>query len=104
MRELHSAGHRGGALKIQPDQLLGDAAIPGRSQKPGAAIILWNTVYLAAAVEQLKRDGVIINDDHLQHLSPLGWEHINLTGDFQWNPRQLPPNGQLRSLQVNGQR
>lgn len=69
-----------------------------------AAIILWNTVYLAAAVEQLKRDGVIINDDHLQHLSPLGWEHINLTGDFQWNPRQIPPNGQLRPLRVNGQR
>ena len=34
-----------------------------------AAIILWNTVYLAAAVEQLKRDGAIVNDDHLQHLS-----------------------------------
>ncbi|WP_075164623.1 Tn3 family transposase [Ktedonobacter racemifer] len=69
-----------------------------------AAIILWNTVYLAAAVEQLKRDGVIISDDHLQHLSPLGWEHINLTGDFQWNPRQIPPSGQLRPLRVNGQR
>lgn len=69
-----------------------------------AAIILWNTVYLAEACEQLKRDGVIVNDDHLQHLSPLGWEHINLTGDFQWNPRQIPPNGQLRPLRVNGQR
>jgi hypothetical protein len=20
--------------------------------------------------------------DHLQHVSPLGWEHINLTGDW----------------------
>ena len=69
-----------------------------------AAIILWNTVYLAEACEQLKRDGIILNDDHLQHLSPLGWEHINLTGDFQWNSRQIPPNGQLRPLRVNGQR
>ncbi len=22
--------------------------------------------------------------DHLQHVSPLGWEHINLTGDYTW--------------------
>ena len=24
--------------------------------------------------------------DHLLHLSPLGWEHINLTGDYVWSP------------------
>jgi hypothetical protein len=25
--------------------------------------------------------------DHLfAHLSPLGWEHINLTGDYVWSP------------------
>jgi Tn3 transposase DDE domain len=69
-----------------------------------AAIILWNTVYLSAAVEQVKSEGGIINEDHLQHLSPLGWEHINLTGDFQWNPKQVPPPGHLRPLRLNGQR
>ena len=33
------------------------------------AIILWNTRYLERATATL---------------SPLGWEHINLTGDYVW--------------------
>jgi hypothetical protein len=24
-------------------------------------------------------------DEYLQYLSPLGWDHINLTGDYAWN-------------------
>jgi hypothetical protein len=35
-----------------------------------------------------------------EQLFPLGWEHINLTGDFKWNMKQIPPAGQLRSLQM----
>ena len=65
-----------------------------------AAIILWNTVYLAEAVETLKNQGVEVKEEYLKHLSPLGWEHINLTGDFQWNVKQLPPAGQLRPLRT----
>src|SRR5215472_17535809 len=65
-----------------------------------AAIILWNTVYLAEAVEALKNKGVEVKEEYLEHLSPLGWEHINLTGDFQWNVKQIPPQGQLRPLRT----
>ena len=46
-----------------------------------AAIILWNTVYLSCAIDDLKAQGVPVDDNLLEHLSPLGWEHINLTGD-----------------------
>lgn len=59
-----------------------------------AAIIAWNTVYLGAAVEQARAAGYIIPDSYLPHLSPLGWEHINLTGDYVWRRRRplpLPP-------------
>ena len=49
-----------------------------------AAIILWNTVYLSRAVTQLRSQGEIISDDLLAHVAPLGWEHINLTGDCHW--------------------
>jgi hypothetical protein len=34
------------------------------------------------AVEALKKQGVQVNPDWYQYLSPLGWEHINLTGDY----------------------
>jgi hypothetical protein len=51
------------------------------------AIVLWNTRYLEQAVAALRA----IEDvpDHLlAHLSPLGWEHVNLTGDYVWSAQQ----------------
>jgi TnpA family transposase len=50
-----------------------------------AAIVHWNTVYLDRAVQHLRARGVIIPDDLLAHVAPLGWEHIALTGDYIWN-------------------
>ncbi len=49
-----------------------------------AAIVLWNTVYLQKAVGLLRARGQTIPDELLSHLSPLGWEHIGLTGDYVW--------------------
>jgi hypothetical protein len=63
-----------------------------------AAIVLWNTVHLERTIVALRDQGKIISDDLLAHLSPLGWEHINLTGDYIWNSdvtEDLPPNRQL---------
>ena len=62
-----------------------------------AAIVLWNTVYLERAVQALKEHGVAVDDSLLTHLSPLGWEHINLTGDYVWKPSKLQP-GKFRAL------
>ena len=49
-----------------------------------AAIALWNTVYIERAVQVSTRNGNTIDTELLKYLSPLGWEHINLTGDYQW--------------------
>ena len=49
------------------------------------AIILWNTRYLNRAIAAL-REAEDIPDHLLAHLSPLGWEHVNLTGDYIWAP------------------
>jgi TnpA family transposase len=65
-----------------------------------AAIVLWNTVYLEKAVDYLKQQGLDIPEEHLQHLSPLGWEHINLTGDYVWNLKQATSFDNLRPLRV----
>src|SRR5437868_4285587 len=48
------------------------------------AIILWNTRYLERAVAAL-RQAEDVPDQLLAHLSPLGWEHVNLTGDYIWS-------------------
>ena len=49
-----------------------------------AAIILWNTVYLGRAVDELRSRGEIVPDELLAHVAPLGWEHIAFNGDYVW--------------------
>ena len=49
-----------------------------------AAIVLWNTVYLGRALDFVRRRGDVVPDTLLAHLAPLGWQHINLTGDYLW--------------------
>ena len=49
------------------------------------AIILWNTRYLERAVTAL-REIEDVPQHLLAFLSPLGWEHVNLTGDYIWGP------------------
>src|SRR5438128_2442667 len=50
-----------------------------------AAIILWNTLELAQAIEELRGEGVEMTAEQLRHLSPMDWEHIGLTGDYTWD-------------------
>jgi hypothetical protein len=66
-----------------------------------AAIALWNTVYLGRALDELSRGGDIIPDTLLAHFAPVGWQHINLTGDYLWDADAgLAPDGfhPLRAL------
>ncbi len=65
-----------------------------------AAIILWNTVYLQRAVDHLRKQGIEPGPDDLAHLSPLGWEHINLTGDYAWETDKSLNPDEFRSLRT----
>jgi len=46
-----------------------------------ATSIKQGTVYIERVIDALKRKGLKLNEQLLSHLSPSGWEHINLTGD-----------------------
>ena len=50
-----------------------------------AAIMFWNTLYMEKAAAHLDRQGQITDPNLLSHTSPLGWEHIILTGDYDWH-------------------
>ena len=63
-----------------------------------AAIALWNTVYVGRTAAELRRRGNDISDEHLKHLSPLGSEHVALTGVYRWDPGAAPSFGELRPL------
>ena len=63
-----------------------------------AAIALWNTVYLGRALDAVRRRGETVPDALLVHLAPLGWQHINLTGDYLWDADSLPASDGFRQL------
>ena len=65
-----------------------------------AAIALWNTVYLSRALDELRRGGEIVLDPLLAHLAPIGWQHINLTGDYPWDSDSNLGSDGFRSLRT----
>jgi hypothetical protein len=64
---------------------------------------LWNTVYLGRAIETLRARGEVIPDDLLNHLAPLGWQHINLTGDYLWGAAAALAPTEFRLLRTGGE-
>jgi TnpA family transposase len=55
-----------------------------------AAITLWNTAYLDHALQRLQEEGLAVPDEYRPHLSPLGWEHITITGTYRWKGVNRP--------------
>ncbi|MGE4340979.1 MAG: Tn3 family transposase, partial [Pigmentiphaga sp.] len=49
-----------------------------------AIIIYWNTMKLGDVVANQMKALKPLSADLLTHVSPLGWEHINLTGEYRW--------------------
>ncbi len=61
-------------------------------------IILWNTLYINAALEQLASEGYAIHPEDIARLSPLVFEHINLLERYAFSVPDSVVRGQLRSL------
>ena len=68
-----------------------------------AAIVYWNSTYLADAVQHLRDQGKPVPDASLAHTSPLTWEHIGFSGDFLWD-RAAATAGLRRSLNLGRDR
>jgi len=67
-----------------------------------AAIVLRNTVYLERATTALRDTGKLKDESLLRFLAPLGWERINLTGDYVWRLNRKSDEGQFRPLRTHG--
>jgi len=63
------------------------------------AISVWNTLHLTKAIEYQKGLGDF-NEDLLNHMSPLGWEHINLLGEYHFNTERVVSVDSLRPLKL----
>lgn len=62
------------------------------------AIILWNTIYMDAALDQLRAEGFEVRDEDVARLSPLGHEHINMLGRYAFILPETVARGELRPL------
>ncbi|WP_163527870.1 Tn3 family transposase [Halobacillus ihumii] len=63
------------------------------------AISVWNTLHLTKATEYSSKTGDF-NKDLLHHISPLGWEHINLLGEYHFDSKIVVSSDSLRPLKL----
>ena len=61
-------------------------------------IVLWNTIYMDAAPNQLRADGFDVCDEDVARLSPLGFDHINMLGRYAFILSDQLARAELRPL------
>jgi TnpA family transposase len=61
-------------------------------------IVLWNTIYIEAVLEQLRKEGYPLNEEDKARLSPLIHEHINMQGRHSFMMPEAVVKGELRPL------
>ncbi len=61
-------------------------------------IVLWNTIYMQAALEQLRAEGYPIVEADMARLSPHIHAHINMLGRYSFAVPESVARGELRPL------
>ena len=61
-------------------------------------IVLWNTIYIDAALHRLRAEGHDVRNDDVSRLSPLGFDHINMLGRYAFTLPDTVARGELRPL------
>jgi TnpA family transposase len=61
-------------------------------------IVLWNTMYIEAALHQLSAEGFPVEAEDVARLSPLMFDHINLLGRYAFSVPESVQRGELRPL------
>lgn len=76
----------------------------GQEDQPGSLglvinmIVLWNTLYIEAALAQLRREGSMARDEDAARLSPLIHGHIHVLGRYSFLMPESVAEGGLRPL------
>lgn len=61
-------------------------------------IVLWNTLYMDAVLDQLRREGYPVRPEDEARLSPFSHEHINMLGRYSFSVPEAVARGELRPL------
>jgi hypothetical protein len=61
-------------------------------------IVLWNTIYMDAALDLLRAEGFDVRAEDVARLSPLRFDHINMLGRYAFILPDLVARGEFRPL------
>ena len=61
-------------------------------------VVLWNTIYMDAAVRELRAEGHEVRAEDVARLSPLGHKHVNMLGRYAFTLPEAGARGELRPL------
>jgi TnpA family transposase len=64
------------------------------------AVVVWNTVYMQAVLDQLQTEGYPVAEEDLAHLSPARFEHVNPYGKYVFPIDQALQRHGLRPLRA----
>src|SRR3954452_22911518 len=95
LREFLFFAHRGKIRRKQEDEQVHQATCLNLLTN---AVIAWNTVYMAAAVDRLRIDGHSVLEADLAHLSPCRHEHITPYGKYAFEVSEDLRGAALRPL------
>jgi len=62
------------------------------------AVIVWNTRYIQAVIDQLQKEGYIVDESDLIHIPPCRFDHINKYGKYYFDVEKERNRDQLRPL------
>jgi len=61
-------------------------------------LVLWTARYMDLALTQMREARIEVQDEDVARLSPLGYSHINLLGQYHFTLPEEIARGELRPL------
>jgi hypothetical protein len=95
LREFLMFVNKGTLRKKQEEELRNQAGCLNLATN---AVVTWNTVYMAAVIEQLRVEGRTVNDEDIARFSPARYEHINPYGKYRFDIEEGLSRTPLRPL------
>jgi len=95
LREFLLFANKGVLRKKQEGELMNQA---GCLNLVTNAVVTWNTVYMAAVIDQLRAEGRTVNEEDIARLSPARYEHINPYGKYRFEVEEGLSRSRLRLL------
>jgi TnpA family transposase len=112
-RRIHAQLNKGESLHALRDFLfVADKGVIRRKQEEAQtnqamclnlvtnAVVVWNTVYMQAVLDQLQTEGYPVVEEDLAHLSPTRFEHVNPYGKYVFPIDQASQRPGLRPLRA----